>query len=282
VPLVRDPIYHQLNRLLRGLLRGGEFATGQQFLTERQVSERFAVSRATANKALSNLVAEGVLEFRKGVGTFVRGAVLGQDIGALVSFTSKARAAGLRPTTRVLAFRTIAARRAGLDVCSALEVGPSEALFSLTRLRLASAVPVILERRFVVARLCPRLSRKDASGSLYRAWTETHGLEIAGARQTIRAVTIAGEDRRLLAAPRASAGLLVVAVGLAGAGHPLWWERTLYRGDAYEFVNRLGPLETARPAQGALLDPTGRARSGRPGPTTRNDSWTPPTTTSLE
>jgi GntR family transcriptional regulator len=282
VPLVRDPIYHQLNRLLRGLLRSGEFATGQQFLTERQVSQRFEVSRATANKALSNLVAEGVLEFRKGVGTFVRGAVLGQDLGALVSFTSKARAAGLRPTTRVLAFRTIPAGGAGPEVCSALEVGPSEPLFSLARLRLASAVPVILERRFVVARLCPRLSRKDATGSLYRAWTETHGLEIAGARQTIRAVTIAGEDRRLLAAPRASAGLLVVAVGLAGAGQPLWWERTLYRGDAYEFVNRLGPLETARPAEGALLDPTGRARPGRPGPTTRNDAWTPATKTSPE
>jgi DNA-binding GntR family transcriptional regulator len=53
---------------LRELLRG----LGERLLTERQICERFGVSRATANKALSNLVSEGVLEFRKGVGTFVR------------------------------------------------------------------------------------------------------------------------------------------------------------------------------------------------------------------
>lgn len=71
--LVRSPIYQQLNQLLRDLIREGEFKSNEQFLTERQICDRFNVSRATANKALSNLVAEGVLEFRKGVGTFVRG-----------------------------------------------------------------------------------------------------------------------------------------------------------------------------------------------------------------
>ncbi len=72
-----------------------------QFLTERQICERFDVSRATANKALSNLVVEGVLEFKKGVGTFVRGGVLDYDLRALVSFTDKASVAGKRPTTRL-------------------------------------------------------------------------------------------------------------------------------------------------------------------------------------
>ena len=64
--LVRDPIYHQLNQALRELISSADFAAGDRFLTERQVSERFRVSRATANKALSNLVAEGVLEVRSG------------------------------------------------------------------------------------------------------------------------------------------------------------------------------------------------------------------------
>jgi DNA-binding GntR family transcriptional regulator len=70
--LVRDPIYQQLNQALRDMLRNKEFQVGEKFPTERQICEQFGVSRATANKALSNLVAEGVLEFRKGVGTFVR------------------------------------------------------------------------------------------------------------------------------------------------------------------------------------------------------------------
>lgn len=253
-PLVRDPIYHQLNQALRALLREGEFKVGDQFLTERQVSERFGVSRITANKALSNLVAEGVLEFKKGVGTFVRGGILDYDMSALVSFTSQARAAGKKPGTRVLAWDTIPAGKAHADAAAALRVSADEPLIHMIRLRLASHVPVIWEERYLVEALCPRLARADAEGSLYAALTEKHGLAIGGADETIRAVAITGAERRHLEVPPGTAGLLVIATGFIGRGVPLWWERTLYRGDAYEFRNRLGPLETARPAAGALRD----------------------------
>jgi DNA-binding transcriptional regulator YhcF (GntR family) len=70
-PLSREPIYQQLNRILRELI-GGDFQIGDQFLTERKICQQYQVSRATANKALSNLVSEGLLEFKKGIGTFVR------------------------------------------------------------------------------------------------------------------------------------------------------------------------------------------------------------------
>src|SRR6185503_4113499 len=120
VALVKQPIYQQLNEALRGLLGAGEFKTGARFLTERQVSERFEVSRATANKALSNLVSEGILEFKKGIGTFVRGGVLDYDLRSLVSFTGKAAAAGKRPTTRVLSFDTITASTVSPRIAAAL------------------------------------------------------------------------------------------------------------------------------------------------------------------
>ena len=75
--LVKEPIYQQLNGQLRLLIGSKECPLGSQFPTERQICERYGVSRATANKALSNLVSEGLLEFRKGVGTFVRGRSAG-------------------------------------------------------------------------------------------------------------------------------------------------------------------------------------------------------------
>lgn len=257
-PLVRDPIYHQLNQALRALLREGEFKVGDQFLTERQISERFGVSRITANKALSNLVAEGVLEFKKGVGTFVRGGILDYDMSALVSFTSQAKAAGKKPTTRLLGFEVLTAAKAGPEALAALRVGADEPLVHMTRLRLASGVPVIWEDRFLVQALCPRLTRTDAENSLYAALTDKHGLAIGGADETIRAVAIRGAEARHLEVPSGTAGLQVIATGYLGRGVPLWWERTLYRGDQYEFRNRVGPLETARPAAGALRDPANR------------------------
>jgi GntR family transcriptional regulator len=249
--LVKDPIYQQLNQALRALL-GSEFKAGDQFLTERQIGQRFEVSRATANKALSNLVSEGRLEFRKGVGTFVRGGdVLDYDLRSLVSFTDKARAAGKSPATRVLSLENIRGETAGPEVCRELAVDAREPLVAVARLRLADESPVILERRHVVAARGPKLSRAEWAGSLYAAWTEK-GLSIAGARQTIRAVNLAAEDARLLGARRGAAALLVLSTGYLTGDLPLWHEQTLYRAEVYEFHNALGGIRAARPAIGAF------------------------------
>src|SRR5688572_11155964 len=183
--IVRQPIYQQLNEALRGLVGSGEFKTGARFLTEREITIRFEVSRATANKALSNLVSEGILEFKKGVGTFVRGGVLDYDLRSLVSFTGKAAAAGKRPATRVLAFDLIAASAVSPRIAEALRVRGGDRLYTVERLRLADGVPVILERRFVVESLCPGLRKQDFGASLYGLWTGRFRLEIAGADQTI-------------------------------------------------------------------------------------------------
>ena len=253
--LVKQPIYQQLNEALRGLLSSTEFKTGARFLTEREVSQRFEVSRATANKALSNLVSEGILEFKKGVGTFVRGGVLDYDLRSLVSFTGKAAAAGKRPTTRVLAFERIPASNVAPRIAVALRVRGIDPLYAVERLRLVDGVPVILERRFVVADLCPGLRKQELAGSLYSLWTGRFRLEIVGADQTIRAAILRGREARLLRVSGGAAGLDVQSVGWLRENRPLWWERTLYRGDAYAFRNRLGPLQTARPAAGRFLGP---------------------------
>jgi GntR family transcriptional regulator len=253
--LVKDPVYCQLNALLRDSIARGKFAPGAQFLTERQISERFGVSRATANKALSNLVAEGVLAFRKGVGTFVRGGILAHDLRALVSFTEKARAAGRRPSTRVLRFTALDAARVPEDVHEALHLKSGQQAFYVERLRQADRHPVILERRYLAARFCPRLARRALAGSLYRLLTQHFKLQIEEADETIRAVALTGRDARLLRARPGAAALLVTCVAWLSGGEPLWHEQTLYRGDAYEFRNRLGPIQTARPAAGVLIRP---------------------------
>jgi GntR family transcriptional regulator len=247
--IVRSPVYQQLNERLRASL-SADYHRGEQFLTEREISERFQVSRATANKALAGLVSEGLLEFRKGVGTFVRRDRIDYDVRSLVSFTEKARAAGKKPATKVLVFAAIAAADAAPAVRAAFQLGDmatlggatmgavargtatlSTTLWELRRLRLADGVPVILEHRFIMHACCPRLTQLQVAGSLYRAWTESHGLQIAGADEVIRAVSLTAAEARQLHVPARTPALEVIAVGFLDADSPLWWERTLYRSD---------------------------------------------------
>lgn len=251
--LTREPMYQQLNQLLRSLVGSQEFPVGGQFLTERQVSERFRVSRATANKALSNLVSEGLLAFRKGVGTFVSPRSMDYNLRALVSFTEEAISAGKRPETRVLRFEEVTASNAPEGVVRALQASLQDKLWYLERLRLADGLPVILERRHIAARYCPRLNTSDLGGSLYKVWKERYRLEVEGAEETIRAVNIRRAEAAVLGTRQNTAGLLITSVGYLVGHEPLWFEKTLYRGDAYEFHNRLGGIQSAGEPFGKFL-----------------------------
>jgi GntR family transcriptional regulator len=252
--LVKEPMYQQLNGHLRVLVKSGECAVGSKFLTERQICERYGVSRATANKALSNLVSEGLLEFRKGIGTFVQGRALDYNLRALVSFTDKAISAGKQPSTQVLQFANVAVKDVLDEVPDILEARAEDSLFYMERLRLANSRPVILERRYVVAKYCPGLTEKDAAGSIYAVWLQRYQLPIEFADESIRAVNIRGSDARALQVRDGEAGMLVTSVGYLTVRRPLWYERTLYRGAAYEFQNRLTGIQSESIAAGKFLD----------------------------
>ncbi len=212
-------------------------------------------------KALSHLVFAGVLAFRKGVGSFVRGCVLEYDIQSLVSFTRKAIFAGMRPRTRVLEFESLIGRQAEKHVLAARHLDESDRLCYFERLRLADGEPLILERRHVAARCCPGLTRSSVKGSLYALLTGTYGLAIKAADQVIRAVSLLAADARQLQVRTGAAALRVLAVGHADA--PVWLEDTLYRADRYEFHDFLGNDTQPRPARLAIAGPPGRGERAR-------------------
>jgi len=248
-----NPVYQQLHDRLRSTL-GDTYCEGDKFLSEREISNKFSVSRATANKALTSLISEGLLEYRRGVGTFVRRDLINYDVRSLVSFTEKAEAAGKKPTTRVLSFAKVSVEDVDTKIVEALDQTGTDRLWKMERLRLANKVPVILENRYVAAEHCPKLTKSQAAGSLYEIFTNKNALVISGADEIIRAVSLKPSEAKLLGVLTKSPAIEVTAVGFLddSARTALWWERTLYRGDQYEFHSRLGPIQTATPARGKL------------------------------
>jgi GntR family transcriptional regulator len=225
------------------MLVSGEHNVGDKFLTEREICRRFAVSRATANKAISNMVSEGVLEFKKGIGTFVRTLPLNYDLRSLVSFTRKAREAGRVPRTRLLAFEEKVAGAVQVEVKDKLKVGPLDRIFFCERLRLADDTPMILERRYLIAEQCEGITKEDLRGSIYSFLAEKKRVKISGAEELIRAVSIGAKDAELLQCRRGQPGFLMLSTGYAEYGIPVWFAGILYRGDCYQLRNKLDALQ---------------------------------------
>jgi GntR family transcriptional regulator len=174
-------------------------------------------------------------------------------VQSLVSFTQKARDAGRHPSTQVLHFDRVAVTEVESEIASHLRAKPGETLLAVGRLRLADGLPVILERRWLPADLFPGLSRSELRGSIYRVIAEKYRLQITESDQTIRAIGIRGADAKLLQVPSGAAGFLVSAAGYVG-DRTVWWERTIYRGDSYEFHHH-------RAAPGRLISIPAQSRA---------------------
>ena len=105
------PLYRQIEADLRDRIRSGALRPGAQVAPEPELMAEYGVSRATVRQALAGLVAEGLLEIRRGLGTYVTAPRFEHMIGGFYSFSREIERHGLQPGTTVLELRTEPRRR---------------------------------------------------------------------------------------------------------------------------------------------------------------------------
>ena len=67
----RSPLYERVESVLAGDIADGSLPPETQLPSEDGLVERFKVSRTTVRKAIQNLAERGLIEVRRGKGTFV-------------------------------------------------------------------------------------------------------------------------------------------------------------------------------------------------------------------
>ena len=236
--VVTVPVYQQLATICRELLSGNSVKPGDRFPSERELARAYRVSRVTANKVLSNLVAEGLLERRAGIGMFVTdNRSLHTSLREMESFTEHARALGMVPKTQVLDFRSLDQLEVPEAVRVGMQLASGEQVTYTERLRLADGEPVILEFRWLRAALVPGLQPSDLEGSCYALLEEKFDLALTGERYSIQARNLTEEQARKLGVQPRAAALMVEGPGYADHNRVVWYEDLLYRGDKYHLEN---------------------------------------------
>ncbi|KGY09382.1 histidine utilization repressor [Vibrio sinaloensis] len=66
-----SPLYLQIKKYINDNIESGQWPIGHRITTEIELTKQFNVSRMTVNKAIRDLVAEGKLQRRPRLGTFV-------------------------------------------------------------------------------------------------------------------------------------------------------------------------------------------------------------------
>ena len=66
------PLYKQLENIITNKIAKKEYLPGQRLPGTRQIAKKYAVNRLTVNKAIDELVNDGILIKKPSSGTFVR------------------------------------------------------------------------------------------------------------------------------------------------------------------------------------------------------------------
>lgn len=228
---------------LEAKIRSGSWSPGDRIPTEHELMAVYGCARMTVHKAISALVAEGLIERRKKAGSFVarphvQTAVLEiPDMGALIA--GRGETYGFELLARVV--RDPAEAPQG-------DFAPEGAVLELDGVHLAQGRPFALEHRLISLAAAPEAEavdfRRDAPGSWlleHIPWTE--------ARHRIGARNPAAEAARRLRIGAVDA-CLQVERWTWRQGEPVTYVRQLFPGELYDLVAEFTPGTQRRVPRG--------------------------------
>ncbi len=240
---VPSALYLRVSEAITREIRSGTVHAGDRLPAERDLADRFGVSRVTVRRAIAELAASGLVESRPGRGTFVVGTVIGEAPNMLSSFTELGEGRGLAPAARVLVCEL---RPADMEEAELFGIAPGADLFVLRRVRLLNHLPVCVDHSRVPAALVPRIEYLDFSTASLYAAMEASGAGPVRADYTVRALAADSHQAAHLDVLEGSPILMALTVAVDADGKPVEIGEMAYRGDRYQFrasLSRTGSQE---------------------------------------
>src|SRR6266403_3697222 len=96
------PLYAQLESMLAAEIAAGTLPPGSRLPNEEELVKRYAVSRTTVRQTIQNLIRRGLIEIRRGTGTFVAQRKISQELTELTGFVEDMQALGRHASARLL------------------------------------------------------------------------------------------------------------------------------------------------------------------------------------
>jgi GntR family transcriptional regulator len=244
-------LYRQIQHKLMDQIRSGAFKASEPLPSVEEIANRYGVSLMTARQAVRSLCDQGVIYSQQGKGTFISRTKVEKNFRRVLSFSEEMKMRGSVPRSRVLSLRLCAPSR---EVRKALELNAGEKVYLLHRLRIADRAPMGVERSWLPALAYPELPGVfEPNASLYRTLAERYGIQLHSANEVVEVGKATGEEARLLRIAPRSPVFLFTRTSFLENGNPAEYVKSTFRGDRYQFVNRLTRFNAVLPGSSGEL-----------------------------
>jgi GntR family transcriptional regulator len=230
------PLHAQVEEALLKGMADETFAPGSQLPAEDHLVERFAVSRTTIRTAIQSLVARGLVQIRRGKGSFVTQPVITQELTELTGFVEDIQALGREASARVLDRRLVAASE---TVARQLSLKRGAAVARIQRVRLADGIPLSFDETYLPQELGEKIMADDLENQpIFWLLEQKYATPLLEAEYRLAAVASHGTVARALGIEAGGTIFLIERTTFSGNRRPVDYERLYYRGDHIRFVTR--------------------------------------------
>lgn len=229
------PLYERVKRHMSEAILVGEWPPGMVLPNETALAQGFGIAVGTVRRAMSDLVAEGLLSRRRKTGTVVTGRAPHHSLRFFFQYFRLHRADGslVRSTSTYLGVETLPATP---EQAALLQIR-SGGIVRIHRLRHADGRPVMHDKLVLAQERLPGLPQEPGGlpPLFYVHLLERYGIRISAVREQITADLAGSEDIALLDLTGNEPVLTIDEVAYDQAGVPtiLGWHRATTRAHAY-------------------------------------------------
>jgi GntR family transcriptional regulator len=233
----RLPLYAQVEDVLVARISNGALPVGTQLPSEDELIREFDVSRTTIRTTIQNLVRQGLVEIRRGRGTFVASPRMVQELTELTGFVEDMRVLGRRPTARVLSREVIPAIP---PVAEKLAVPVGTTVVQIRRVRLSDGVALSFDETYLPEELGRKVMTDDlATEPIFTLLEERYNTPLVEAEYVLEAAAAESAVATALEIPVGSPIFLIERTSYTTQHRAVDYERLHYRGDYIRFKTRL-------------------------------------------
>jgi len=228
------PAYQRILGSIRKKIEAGDLHPGDAVQSERDLAKVHQVSLMTARHALTSLEREGLVERRRGVGTFVTTPKI--HFNKLTSFTEQMGSRTLKASSKILFLKIIDNEP---EVTARLSLPPLSKVLKLERLRFVSDEPFALETCYFAAdQFAPLLSAPLHRESLFAYLERNFGVELGYSDDEVDATAADPRTAKLLGVPKREPLLRFRQVIYSNTGKVILYVLGMYRSDRHNLVIR--------------------------------------------
>jgi GntR family transcriptional regulator len=229
------PVYQKIQKEIRNRIATARLRPGDAVASERELAKTHKVSLMTARHALVGLEREGVVERRRGAGTFVATPKI--HFNKLMSYTEQMSSRGLAPRSRVLLTKVIEDEP---EVAARIGLPGASRMIKIQRLRLTGEEPFALETCYLPATEFPDLASTSlARTSLFAVLQHDYRVELAYADEEVNATAADADVAELLGVPQGAPVLRIRQVIYSTTGKATIYGLGFYRSERHTlFIRR--------------------------------------------